>query len=282
MSAAVSTQTRTGRLVAAAIVLMLVLTGCSGDDGDSPEPSRSASGASEQAEPPKPPRRPRVGDCYRLTFDEALAPTAPTKRVKCGLKPTAITYFVGKIERNRAGKPRPVDSARVQRQVARVCPQRLATYVGSSPDELRRSLLRAVWFTPSLEEEAAGADWFRCDVVASGPRRSLLVLPRTMKDVLADPDRRERFALCASGKPGTKSFSRAPCSAPHAWRAVATVDIPGDDYPGKDAIAAAMDDPCSDAATEAADNPLDVQWSQEGPTRAQWRAGQRYGICWVP
>lgn len=269
------------RLAALTCVLLLVLTGCSSDD-DASEPSPSVTGASEQAEPPKPPRRPRVGDCYRLTFDEALAPTAPTDRVRCGRKPTAITFHVGKVERNRAGRPRAVDSARVQRQVARVCPEKLAEHVGATPDQVRRSLVRAIWFTPTLEQAEAGADWFRCDVVASSPGRTFMVLPRTMAGVLGDEAQRDRFTLCATGEPGTKSFSRVPCAAPHAWRAVATVDIPGDDYPGKDAVAAAMDDPCSDAATDAATNPLDVRWSQEGPTRAQWRNGQRYGICWVP
>ena len=34
-------------------------------------------------------------------------------------------------------------------------------------------------------------------------------------------------------------------------------------------------------APRAAD-PLDFTWSQESPTREQWDAGQRYGICWVP
>jgi hypothetical protein len=35
-------------------------------------------------------------------------------------------------------------------------------------------------------------------------------------------------------------------------------------------------------AAGSADDPLDFTWSQESPTREQWDAGQRYGICWVP
>ena len=30
------------------------------------------------------------------------------------------------------------------------------------------------------------------------------------------------------------------------------------------------------------DDPLDFTWSQESPTKEQWDAGRRYGICWVP
>ena len=30
-------------------------------------------------------------------------------------------------------------------------------------------MLRTVWFTPSVEESDAGANWYRCDVVALPP-----------------------------------------------------------------------------------------------------------------
>jgi hypothetical protein len=43
-----------------------------------------------------------------------------------------------------------------------------------------------------------------------------------------------------------------------------------------------MDPVCRDVAADATDDPLDLTWSQESPTREQWDAGQRYGICWVP
>lgn len=261
--------------------LLLLLTGCSGSDeapdsGDAPEAAPTAS------VPPKPPRRPKVGDCHRLSWDEALSPAATDTRVACRRKHTAVTFHVGRIERTRAGRPRPVDSARVQQQVARVCPERLPDFLGATPDQVRRSLLRAVWFTPTLEQADAGAAWFRCDVVATGSDETLAKLPRRLRDGFADDALRERFALCATGEPGQKSFTRVPCAATHAWRAVTSVDVSGDTYPGQAAVEEAMSDACSDAATEAASNPLDVRWSQEGPTRRQWRAGQRHGLCWVP
>jgi hypothetical protein len=46
-------------------------------------------------------------------------------------------------------------------------------------------------------------------------------------------------------------------------------------------VAARMDQVCRDVAADATDD-LDLVWSQESPTREQWDAGQRYGICWVP
>lgn len=264
-------------------VLLLVLTGCNGGDDSSPGTTGADSSAGAATEPPKPPRRPRVGDCHRLDRDQALAPTAPTQsRVPCRRKPTAITFFVGRVGRDAQGQRLDVDSPRVQRRVAETCPEQLSEFLGGTPDQQRRSLLTAVWFTPTLAQADAGAGWFRCDVVATGAGDSLMTLPAQLSGALDDETVRERFALCAAGEPGRKSFSRVPCTAPHGWRAATTVDLSGDRYPGKEALETQMADACSDAATQAATNPLDVRWSQEGPTRKQWRAGQRHGLCWVP
>jgi hypothetical protein len=87
--------------------------------------------------------------------------------------------------------------------------------------------------------------------------------------------------MCATAAPGTPAFRRVTCGAKHAWRAVATVDIPGRKLPTRDAVAARMDQVCRDVARDATDD-LDFTWSQESPTREQWDAGQRYGICWLP
>lgn len=270
-----------GRVAALLLSLLLVLTGCTGSDG--PEDAASSGGAgSATPEPPEPPRRPKVGDCHRIGWEQAVSPTATDSRVRCRRRHTAVTFHVGRVERTKAGRPRPVDSARVQRQVARACPERLPDFLGGTVDQVRRSLFRAVWFTPTLEQAEAGAGWFRCDVVATGAGESLRRLPAELKGVLGSPERAEEFALCATGEPGSDSFTRVPCSDQHAWRAVTTVDLEGDSYPGPEAVESAMEDACSDAATEVASDPLDVRWSQEGPTKVQWRGGQRHGFCWVP
>lgn len=278
------------RLAASAVACLTVLFGlsaCSDENDEAGETSRSTTAeqtiAPEPSTSPKPPRRPRVGDCHRLTWDEVLTPVVPAKkRVACSRKPTAVTFHVGRIKRDADGSPLAVDSPAVQKQVARVCPERLQKHLGGTTDLMRRSLVTAVWFTPTLEQEEAGADWFRCDLVAPLTDRTLLVLQTPLRGLLDDPQRRERYALCATGEPGKKSFRRTTCRGTPVWRAVSTVDIGGKDYPGARAIGSRMDDACSDVATDRATNPLDVQWSQEGPTRKQWKAGRRYGICWVP
>lgn len=72
------------------------------------------------------------------------------------------------------------------------------------------------------------------------------------------------------------------CSAPHAWRALSSYDVDADRYPGAATLQAAAQQPCRSKGRAAAGDPLDYQWGFDWPTRAQWRAGQHYGLCWVP
>ena len=77
-----------------------------------------------------------------------------------------------------------VDSTRVQQQVARVCPRKLAAFLGTTDDALRLTMLRAVWFTPSVEQSDAGANWYRCDVVAVAGDNRLAKMRGTLKGAL--------------------------------------------------------------------------------------------------
>ncbi|GAB3021897.1 hypothetical protein GCM10011376_20910 [Nocardioides flavus (ex Wang et al. 2016)] len=268
------------RRLLASLAATVVLTGCTSSAPD-PDPSTEQSASSPapaptETTPPAPGPTPEVGECHALTFRQALAVVGRTAPVPCRRRHTAQTYAVGTLDlTTKSGFTRRVDSSAAQRQMRTTCTARLPRHLGTTPRELRLSMVRAVWFTPSPARAEAGADWFRCDVVAVGSPRQLLSLPRRTKGWAAP-------AMCATSAPGTKGFDRVACSRPHAWRAVATVDIPGRRLPRAAVVADRMDPVCRDAAADAAEDPLDFSWSQESPTRQQWAAGQRYGICWVP
>ena len=270
------------RTVLALAALALALSACTSSPtkpvSDS-TPSPSTPTATESTPPPDPGPRPKVGECHLLSFGQAVSVVGRTEPVACKRRHTAETYFVGRLRlATKAGHVRRVDSRAAQRQARTTCTARLPRHLGRTPRELRLTLAQAVWFTPSPARAEAGADWFRCDVVAvAGPRR-LQVLPRRTKAWGAAP----AIAMCATAAPGTKAFRRVGCAAKHAWKAVSTVDFPGKRLPGKAAVADRMEGPCGDAARARAGDPLDFTWSQESPTQEQWAAGQRYGICWVP
>ncbi|NYE37840.1 hypothetical protein F4692_002973 [Nocardioides cavernae] len=266
-----------------AVAAAVLLTGCTsspsqpgGPSESADAPTSSSASPTETTPPPDPGPTPEVGECHRLTFRQAVAVGTRTAPVACRRKHTAQTYFVGRLDlTTKSGFTRRVDSQAAQRQMRRACTNRLPQHLGRTPRELRLSMAQAVWFTPSPDRAAAGADWFRCDVVAVAAPRTLLPLPRRTKG-WAGPE------MCATAAPGTPGFRRVTCGATHAWRAVSTVDIAGKRLPKPGAVAGLMDAPCRDAAASSASDPLDFTWAQEGPTEEQWDAGQRYGICWVP
>ncbi|MGF9754798.1 septum formation family protein [Microvirga sp. 0TCS3.31] len=268
------------RRLLAALATAVLLSGCTSPtdapaDDTTPSPS-STSTPTEVATPdPDPGPTPEVGECHALSMRQAVAVVGRTAPVACRRPHTAQTYFVGRLDlTTKSGFTRRVDSQAAQRQMSRACTTRLPRHLGRTPRELRLSMVRAVWFSPSQERAEAGADWFRCDIVAVASPGTLLRLPRRTKGWDAP-------LMCATAAPGTREFRRVACGAAHAWRAVATVDIPGRTLPTRDAVAARMDPVCRDVAADATDD-LDLTWSQESPTREQWDAGQRYGICWVP
>ncbi len=275
------------RPVRTALVVLLLaavgLSGCSGDDdpGDDPSPSAAPTTAPPPTAAPAPPRPQRL-ECRRLSFDEALAPTDSDRIVGCKAPHTGQTYAVGQLRTTVAGHLVAVDSARVQDQVARLCPSKLAGFLGTTDDVLRLTMLRAVWFTPSLEQSDAGANWYRCDVVAVAGDDRLAPIRGSLQDGLADEAGVDAFCMCGTSAPDDQRFRRVLCREAHTWRAIRTVELPGRAYPGEKRVREAGQAPCEDAGREVAEDPLDYEWGYEWPTAEQWAAGQTYGRCWAP
>jgi hypothetical protein len=270
------------RALAGCLAVVVLAGGCSSSppqpaDESTPTPAESTSATPTVAPDPGP--RPKVGECRALSFAQAVAVVGRSEPVACRRKHTAETYFVGRLKLGTgSGFTRRVDSEAAQRQARTACTSRLPRHLGRTPRDLRLSMAQAVWFTPSPTKAEAGADWFRCDVVVVASPRSLLPLPRRTRGWGDAPV----IAMCATAAPGTRAFRRVGCGAKHAWLAVSTVDISGKRLPKPGDVAARMESTCRDAARSSADDPLDFSWSQESPTREQWAAGRRYGICWAP
>ena len=271
----------TGLAVAVVTALATLVAGCS---SDSP---RAAGTTSPVTVPPSasatpPPPVPAAHGCYDLDFAAAVAPTTHAGPVPCSAPHTTATIGVGTVRPVVDGHLLAVDSDTVQQQVAGRCRSQLAAYVGGDEQARRLSRLTVVWFTPTLAESDRGALWFRCDLVAlAGPDR-LAPLPARTRGILSSADALSRYGTCGTASPSAPRFQRVICSAPHSWRARATVDLPAHGpYLGK-AAGAAADATCHDIEARVASDVLNLRWSFEWPTRDQWNAGQRYGYCWTP
>ena len=280
------TRTMTGP-AAALVLLLVVLSGCStGSEQSAPTPTPSAptqtTGSERDTGTATPPPAPAADSCYRLSYAQAVAPTARTEAVPCRRRHTAETFHVGSLDRVLDGRLLAVDSHRLQEQVATTCPDLLGERVGGTEEQRRLSMLRSVWFTPTLKQSDAGAGWFRCDAIALARSSELLELTGSLAGVLGSEEGRDRFGMCGTAEPGTAGFVRVACAQSHSWRALRTVTLPGTDYPGESTAQRAGEEPCKAAARANAPDPLDFQWGYEWPTAAQWAAGQDYGICWAP
>jgi hypothetical protein len=265
-------------------LLLLVTAGCSSSDGEkaAPEPGSGASPSASTTASTAPPVVPRVGECHQLTLDQATDPVDPTAPVPCRQPHTSVTFKVGRLTPLADGHLLAVDSRTVRAQIAKACPDSPGAFVGGDSTAQRLSKFEVVWFGPSLEQADAGANWYRCDVVAVRTEGQLLDLPARLRGLLDQRGALDRFGTCGTTAPDKPGFDRVVCSERHTWRAVDVVELPKNaGYVAKE-LATTGDDACKVIATDLANGDLKRTWSFERPTRAQWAAGQRYGYCWVP
>lgn len=271
------------RAGACLLAISLAVTGCSGsEEPDADRPSTSVGATAAPPTAPPPPKPPKDGACYRLDFAEALAPTNNSKPRPCTRRHTAETYLVGTLETVVDGHLLAVDSDHVQQQVAAACPAALADFVGGDQAARRLSMIRPVWFTPSLRQSDRGANWYRCDVVVVAGAERLAEPDTSLEGALDREALREKYAMCGTAAPDSDDFERVICGAEHSWRAIRVVPYEPGAYPGVDAVKDALETPCSDAGLDVAEDPLDFRWGYEYPTKEQWEMGQTWGLCWAP
>lgn len=275
----------TPRALLAALALLgaaSTLSACSGDDADAPSSSASASG-SPSARPtpaPAPPKAPARGACYSLAYDAAIAPTSAEPAVACTAAHTTETVAVGTVDAVVDGHLLAIDSKAVQDGVGASCRAALGRYLGGDATALRLSMVRPVWFTPTVEQSDAGADWYRCDAVVLARNSRLAPQEGSLRGALKGrtPD---RLAMCGTAAPDARDFQRVPCAAKHSWRAIDVVAFKAGRYPGESTVRAAGRGRCENAAADRAEDPLTFEWGYEWPTKEQWDAGQTFGRCWT-
>jgi hypothetical protein len=175
-----------------------------------------------------------------------------------------------------------LDSARVQLQIADRCRHAVDAHVGGSTRMQQLSRVQAVWFNPSPTQADRGALWYRCDLVISAGSSAFAALPPKTRGLLAAPGAMDRWGTCGTTAPSSTNFTRVLCSARHSWRARSVVTLrAGAGYLSKPAGKTA-DARCRDVAANLSPTSTQLRWAFEWPTRAQWRSGQRYGLCWTP
>jgi hypothetical protein len=201
--------------------------------------------------------------------------------VPCDHSHTAITFSVGELDSVVDGHLLSVDSDHFQTQVADACPKAFAGFVGGTDEARRQTMLRPVWFTPSLSQSDQGADWYRCDVVGGSEQSKRLVdLPPDVEGLLAQTE--DKWLVCAEG-PTVDGSVKVPCSTAHDWRAVSTIKLgePDDAYPGDAAAEKTTRDYCSKSVAAWLGYPVDYDYGYTWFHEAEWNAGNRRSVCWA-
>lgn len=270
---------RRGAAVVGALLALTGLVACSGDGDDGGTTPQDAPTTQTTAAAPDP--GPAVGACYSLPYDAAVAPTSKVEAVDCAQPHTSVTFAIGTVDAVVDGHLLAVDSDHVQSQVSSACPAQLLTHVGGTLTRLRLSMIRSIWFTPTVEQSDAGASWYRCDAVLLDGASKLADLDGDLKGALEATSVPDRYAMCGTAAPDAPDFERVRCSAKHSWRAIDVVAFDEADYPGAKKAQAAGRPRCEDAAADVAKDPLTFQWGYEWPTKEQWAMGQKFGRCWA-
>jgi Septum formation len=271
-------------LAAGLATVTLLLAGCSGgDDSSGPAAQTTSTPTPTTSAVVKPPAPPPTDGCYELSDNQLTRLDNDSSVVACKASHTTQTIHVGRLDLVVRGHALAVDSDAARKQLSTECPQRFETYVGGTAEQRDLSRLRVVWFAPSVAQGDLGAEWFRCDIVAFGRGDSLQPETAPIAQGVLDTDAgRERYGLCGTAAPGAADFERVLCSMDHTWRALATIPLSGDRYPGTDAVKQAGDSDCQDKVRAAEGFTLKFTYGWEWPTQDQWDAGQHFGYCWQP
>lgn len=259
-------------LLAPALLLAALLTGCGGAAGDGGGEVDEAAADSVET--------PELGACRVLTPEDVARPSDATEVVDCAEPHTAETFAVGDLPDELHDEA--WDSPELGKFAYGTCGEAFQSFLGVDESRVMRSVVSWAWFRPSEQAWADGARWYRCDAVGGGEASASYVeLPRTARGMLRGAPE-DRWTVCADGETVAEA-DKVPCTEPHTWRAVTTIKVgePADAWPGERLVEVTSRDFCSSSVGAWLNYPLDYEFGWTAFGEGQWEAGNRRSICWA-
>lgn len=260
---------RTGRTLALLVVMALglgmSLAACGGDDDGPPESRSKSPGPSPTNTDGDRPAAdpgfgvPKVGQCFRMTAEQARASVAAPARVNCRQPHTTLVAYVGYV----AEAITPLTPVATRRTLAKkVCEPAYRALVGGTVIDRAQSLLTWTLFTPGQRQLERGARWVRCDVLArSGD--TLVPLPST--EPLLRGGVPPALRVCQN-----QDGVDVSCAGPHAFRVAGVFQAPGTTYPGITTL---------EARKRCQEKTKTFAGFFQPPSREGWDAGDRFVRC---
>lgn len=203
---------------------------------------------------------PTVGQCHDLSADEVAAPSHTEAAVDCASPHTATTIAVTVLPDGLA-----YDSPRFEQVALGSCFPAQRRALGTSLVAIRLSAFTVGYFSPTPEQQAAGARWLRCDLLLGSPDDPR-PLPATLE--LGQLPYAAGVSRCLE-----RGYELAPCSDPHTFRATGAVRVTGKRYPTRTDWRLIGNRECLGEVTTRS---FRFGW----PSRAAWKAGDRALLCY--
>ncbi|MFS3128770.1 septum formation family protein [Nocardioides sp. Bht2] len=246
-----------------------------GADPATPKPEPAVMGPAVIHAEPTPTLSPRagaptMGACYRLSAADLAASTNASSPVPCTDPHNTMTIRVGLF---------PTTMKLTEPEYAqRLCARRLPKTTGLTQAALAGTIFAAHWFGPNADQRAAGARWFRCDIVAkvdTGTGTGTKPLPRTAAP-LFNGEAPGGYVRCVRRTKGSTTDARyVTCDKPHDYRWAGSFQAAGTRYPGADGLRELVEERCPRYVGRSA------FWFTH-PVRASWRNGDRTVHCYRP
>lgn len=184
---------------------------------------------------------PAVGTCADMTWDDAIAETAPATTVACDRRHTTQVVAVGQLPDDLSwDRMRQVGTA-----VTAACAPSWEDVTSDDHLLYRRSAYQKFWFIPSTEEREAGARWFRCDLARVKGKDLMTVKSAALPTVT--PNLHGHVRRCM-----TKDFLGTVCTAHYRtvhWRGKDAfwLSVPTNDAKAQQKVGRVAIDRCADA-----------------------------------
>ena len=252
------------RLLVLVLTVLLTATACG-----------AAQGSAVTTKPPS------TGACRMLTTSQTAGPSNASATVSCSEPHDAQTYAVGALPHRFADAS--YDDARLDTWAYAKCASAFSTYLGTDDSTAMRSLLTWIWFRPSKDQWAAGARWYRCDVLGGSATQhgAYVDLPTTAKGLLQGRGD-DHWMACAKGK-SVDSGTKVPCSMAHDWRAATTIKLGESDesYPGDTVAKTKTKSYCAESIDAWLGYPSSYDYGYTWFGAQEWQAGNRRSVCWA-
>ena len=277
---------RSSAMVAAAVLALLTLVGCSGagttSGADTTTDRRTGSQPTRTTHTTPAADPPEVGECRALTFADIsrYADDSPVR--SCTGEHTSYTFAVEDLPSDVAFTGVQIQNDAVQAAAAETCTSRFTAYIGGDARTRTLARLTTTYFVADQEDFDRGAHWVRCDVVALQSASSLAPLPRRLEHILDTGKALDDYGVCSDGDPGSADSALVMCTQPHTFRAVTALRLGGSDdpYPGADATRADGESECKDFIADLLGVTGGFTYGWTYPSATDWSGGQRFGYCW--